>query len=330
MRSIFWIVFPLLATVTTGCARIAWRERAAVVEAPAIEAAASPSVEPNANPHVGAHFELARVSRSGSRWRLSRAHPLVVGRARADVEEADRWRAGVVRRRGRSGVHDRATPPQRGRGRLRRDDGPGAVDQRVARAIQPVDGGRRRSPSHAGLGGRPRVTRSAPGASCVVSTRPVGKLVWRTNILQDTGAKNLRWGMAGSPLIAGDAVIVLPGGPRAVDRSQPTIAGPASGCGRRSTTSTAYVSPMQVTLLGVPAIPGGQRRTAGRAESRSARGALGISVENGSRCQCRPADCDRRRPRLLFVGLRHGRGRPRADEGRRLGSPSARSGATSA
>ena len=63
-----------------------------------------------------------------------------------------------------------------------------------------------------------------------------GRLVWRTNILQDAGAKNLRWGMAASPLIAGDAVIVLPGGP-AGDRSRPTIAGRASGCGRRSTIS---------------------------------------------------------------------------------------------
>src|SRR6187402_72516 len=39
-----------------------------------------------------------------------------------------------------------------------------------------------------------------------------GKLVWRTNILSDAGATNLTWGMAGSPLVAGDAVIVQPGG----------------------------------------------------------------------------------------------------------------------
>ena len=78
-----------------------------------------------------------------------------------------------------------------------------------------------------------------------------GRLVWRTNILQDAGAKNLRWGMAGSPLIAGDAVIVQPGGPAgrsvvAYDRRT----------GKRLWTALddqqAYVSPMQVTLLGVP------------------------------------------------------------------------------
>jgi outer membrane protein assembly factor BamB len=78
-----------------------------------------------------------------------------------------------------------------------------------------------------------------------------GRLVWRTNILQDTGAKNLRWGMAGSPLIAGEAVIVQPGGP--AGRS---VAAYDRRTGKRLWTALddkqAYVSPMQVTLLGVP------------------------------------------------------------------------------
>jgi len=78
-----------------------------------------------------------------------------------------------------------------------------------------------------------------------------GKLVWRTNILQDTGAKNLKWGMAGSPLVAGDAVIVQPGGPKG--RS---VAAYDRRTGKRLWTAlddkTAYASPMQVTLLGVP------------------------------------------------------------------------------
>lgn len=78
-----------------------------------------------------------------------------------------------------------------------------------------------------------------------------GKVVWRTNILQDAAAKNLRWGMAASPLVVGDAVIVLPGGPKgrsvvAYDRRT----------GKRSWSALddkqAYVSPMQVTLLGTP------------------------------------------------------------------------------
>lgn len=41
-----------------------------------------------------------------------------------------------------------------------------------------------------------------------------GRLVWRKNILDDNDASNLDWGMAASPLVDGDAVIVLPGGPR--------------------------------------------------------------------------------------------------------------------
>jgi outer membrane protein assembly factor BamB len=78
-----------------------------------------------------------------------------------------------------------------------------------------------------------------------------GRLVWRINILQDTGAKNLRWGMAGSPLIAGDAVVVQPGGP-----SGRSVAAYDRRTGKRLWTAlgdkTAYASPMQVTLLGVP------------------------------------------------------------------------------
>jgi outer membrane protein assembly factor BamB len=78
-----------------------------------------------------------------------------------------------------------------------------------------------------------------------------GRLVWRTNILQDAGAKNLRWGMAASPLIAGDAVIVLPGGPKGQ-----SVAAYDRRTGKRLWTALddeqAYVAPMQVTLAGVP------------------------------------------------------------------------------
>jgi outer membrane protein assembly factor BamB len=78
-----------------------------------------------------------------------------------------------------------------------------------------------------------------------------GRLVWRTNILQDNNADNLRWGMAGSPLVSGDAVIVLPGGP--AGRS---VAAYDRRTGRKLWTAlddrTAYASPMHVTLLGVP------------------------------------------------------------------------------
>ena len=40
-----------------------------------------------------------------------------------------------------------------------------------------------------------------------------GRMLWRVNILQDNGATNLPWGMAASPLVLDDLVVVLPGGP---------------------------------------------------------------------------------------------------------------------
>ena len=39
-----------------------------------------------------------------------------------------------------------------------------------------------------------------------------GRLLWKRNILNDAKAENLEWGMAGSPLIYGNWVIVSPGG----------------------------------------------------------------------------------------------------------------------
>ena len=78
-----------------------------------------------------------------------------------------------------------------------------------------------------------------------------GKLVWRTNILTDANAKNLTWGMAGSPLVADDVVIVQPGGPKgksvaAYDRRTGKMAWTALD------DQTAYASPMKLSLLGVP------------------------------------------------------------------------------
>ncbi len=77
-----------------------------------------------------------------------------------------------------------------------------------------------------------------------------GALVWRTNILQDAGATNLQWGMAASPLIVDEVVVVLPGGPNgqsvvAYDRRTGTRAWSAQG------DQQAYSSPMLVTLAGV-------------------------------------------------------------------------------
>jgi outer membrane protein assembly factor BamB len=80
-----------------------------------------------------------------------------------------------------------------------------------------------------------------------------GRTVWRTNILQDSGAKNLQWGMSASPLIVKNTVVVLPGGSTgqsivAYDRVTGKRAWAAEG------DQQGYSSPMLLTLAGVPQI----------------------------------------------------------------------------
>jgi outer membrane protein assembly factor BamB len=76
-----------------------------------------------------------------------------------------------------------------------------------------------------------------------------GAVVWRRNILDDSHATNLDWGMAAAPLIVDDTVVVLPGGPggRSVVAYHKTT-------GDVVWTSLddrqAYTSPMLVTLGG--------------------------------------------------------------------------------
>jgi outer membrane protein assembly factor BamB len=77
-----------------------------------------------------------------------------------------------------------------------------------------------------------------------------GSLIWRKNILTDNNASNLQWGMAASPLIVDDKVIVLPGGSRgksvvAYNKSTGDV------IWRALDDEQAYVSPMLVTLAGV-------------------------------------------------------------------------------
>jgi outer membrane protein assembly factor BamB len=78
-----------------------------------------------------------------------------------------------------------------------------------------------------------------------------GRTLWRRNILDDNGAANLQWGMAASPLIVDNAVIVQPGGPNgrsvvAYDRRT----------GDRMWSSlddqAAYTSAVQATIDGRP------------------------------------------------------------------------------
>lgn len=76
-----------------------------------------------------------------------------------------------------------------------------------------------------------------------------GAVLWRVNILDDNAAANLPWGMAASPLIVDDMVIVLPGGPAgrsvaAYDRQ--------TGARRWSALNDkqAYTSPTLATIGG--------------------------------------------------------------------------------
>lgn len=76
-----------------------------------------------------------------------------------------------------------------------------------------------------------------------------GKVNWSKNILKDNGAENLQWGMAASPLIVDDKVVVLPGG-----RSGKSVVAYNKLTGapvwRALNDKQAYVSPMLVTLGG--------------------------------------------------------------------------------
>ncbi len=76
-----------------------------------------------------------------------------------------------------------------------------------------------------------------------------GALVWRRNILADNDAPNLSWGVAGSPLIVDDKVIVLPGGSRgrSVVAYRRTTGEPVW---KSLDDRQAYTSPMLVTLAG--------------------------------------------------------------------------------
>ena len=76
-----------------------------------------------------------------------------------------------------------------------------------------------------------------------------GSRIWSKNILQENGAENLQWGMAAAPLVLGDALIVLPGGPSGksvVAYDKRTGASLWSALDDKQ----AYVSPMLVTLAG--------------------------------------------------------------------------------
>jgi outer membrane protein assembly factor BamB len=76
-----------------------------------------------------------------------------------------------------------------------------------------------------------------------------GRLIWRVNILDDSGADNLPWGMAGAPLVTDTSVIVAPGG-----RNGRSVVAYDRRTGTRVWASqderAGYASPMLVTLAG--------------------------------------------------------------------------------
>ncbi len=77
-----------------------------------------------------------------------------------------------------------------------------------------------------------------------------GRTLWRTNILEDASAANLQWGMAASPLIVDETVVVLPGG-----RDGRSVVAYDRRTGKPVWSSlddqASYSSPMLVTLDGL-------------------------------------------------------------------------------
>jgi outer membrane protein assembly factor BamB len=97
-----------------------------------------------------------------------------------------------------------------------------------------------------------------------------GKQVWAVNILEDNQAENLTWGMAASPLIVDDKVIVLPGRPAgksvvAYDKFS------GIPIWKVLDDQQAYASPMLVTLAGKRQIL-----------IVSARRLIGLAIEDGT------------------------------------------------
>lgn len=97
-----------------------------------------------------------------------------------------------------------------------------------------------------------------------------GKALWGLNILSDNQAENLTWGMAASPLIVDEKVIVLPGGSpgKSVVAYHKLTGKPIW---KALDDKQAYTSPMLVTLAG--------RR---QILAVSARRAMGLAVEDGA------------------------------------------------
>src|SRR5262249_25508405 len=80
-----------------------------------------------------------------------------------------------------------------------------------------------------------------------------GKRKWEVDILQDKQKENLQWGMAGSPLVYDDVVVVSPGVQKGAPPGRELVAyGRATGeeVWHQGDHQAGYSSPMLVTLAG--------------------------------------------------------------------------------
>ena len=247
MRSTYWIALSLLATLTTACAAHRPFDSPIVVEAPVLEGTpADPVATPSADVPTSSSWPGFRgdardgVYRGAIRVSWEGLAPLwkrPIGGGRASFAVAG-TSAFTIEQRERNEVvaaYDLATG---------REVWTHAWPERFSQWMGGGEGPRA-TPTWAdglvfALGGRGELR-------CLEAA--TGRLVWRANILLDAGAENLRWGMAGSPLVVGDAVIVQPGGPAgksvaAYDRRTGTPLWTALD------DKTSYASPMLVTLGG--------------------------------------------------------------------------------
>ena len=76
-----------------------------------------------------------------------------------------------------------------------------------------------------------------------------GRVIWSKNILKENGAGNLQWGMAASPLVYDDKVLVLPGGGggKSVVAYNKATGAPVW---KALSDEASYTSPMLVNLAG--------------------------------------------------------------------------------
>ncbi len=138
-----------------------------------------------------------------------------------------------------------------------------------------------------------------------------GKLIWSKNILKDAGASNLQWGMAASPLVVDDKVIVIPGGSNGKSVVAYNARTGAQVWGALGDTAS-YTSPMLVTLAGRRQVLAVTARSVAGHSARGRDGAVGLPVGELHRHQRRAAHRRRGRPLLRLFRVREGRGAGRS------------------